>query len=74
MMKLLDIGNRYAANSDWRDFALVKFCLCAMGILIGLSIPAGKKKFTSAIAGGIFGATYVLLMRKVFRIVKESAA
>ena len=74
MKKLLDIGNRYAANSDWRDFALVKFCLCAMGILIGLSIPARKKKFTSAIAGGIFGATYVLLMRKVFRIVKESAA
>ena len=71
MKILLEIGNRYAANSDWKDFALTKFCLCAMGVLIGLHIPKRGKTVTSVIAGGVFAATYVLLMRKVFRIIRE---
>lgn len=44
MKKLLELGNDYAANSDWTDFAIAKFCLCAMGILIGIGIPVKKKK------------------------------
>ena len=44
MKKLLELGNDYAANSDWTDFALAKFCLCAMGILIGIGIPVKQKK------------------------------
>lgn len=35
MKRLLEIGNLYAKESDWKDFALVKICLCSMGILIG---------------------------------------
>ena len=27
MYKLFDFGNRYARESTWKDFALVKFCL-----------------------------------------------
>ena len=38
MKRILEIGNRYAEQSDWKDFALTKICLCAMGILIGLKI------------------------------------
>ena len=71
MKKLLEIGNRYAEQSDWRDFALTKFCLCAMGILIGMHIPIKGKKTTSVITGGVFFVTYVLLMKKVVKIVKE---
>ena len=71
MKKLLELGNRYAENSDWKDFALTKFCLCAMGILIGLKIPTNKKKTTAVISGGVFGITYVVLMSKVFKIIKE---
>ena len=71
MIKILEIGNRYAEQSDWKDFALTKFCLCAMGILIGLKIPTNKKKVTAIIAGGIFGVTYSVLMTKVFKIVKS---
>lgn len=51
MKKLLETGNRYAEQSDWKDFALTKFCLCAMGILIGMHIPVKGKKTTSVIAG-----------------------
>ncbi len=71
MKKLLEVGNRYAANSDWKDFALTKLCLCAMGILIGINIPTNKKKITAIISGGLFGVTYVILMAKVFTIVKN---
>ena len=71
MKTLLLIGNEYAENSDWKDFALTKMCLCAMGVLIGLNIPARKKSCTAKAAGVIFGVTYVILMTKVFKIVKN---
>lgn len=71
MKKILEIGNRYAAKSDWKDFALTKFCLCAMGILIGIHIPEKGKKTTAIIAGSVYCATYVILMKKVVMIVKE---
>ena len=48
IMKLLtwlfDRADRYAAQSTWRDFALVKLCLCSMGVLLGLLVPARRKK------------------------------
>lgn len=71
MKRFLEIGNRYAEQSDWRDFALTKICLCAMGILIGLKISEDKKKPTAIISSTVFLGTYALLMTKVFKIVKE---
>lgn len=69
--KLLEIGNRYAEQSDWKDFALTKICLCAMGILIGVKISENKKKPVAIISCIAFLGTYALLMTKVFKIVKE---
>lgn len=71
MKKLLEIGNRYAAQSTWKDFALTKFCLCAMGVLIGMIVPRKCKKKTAKIAGTIFGVSYSILMTKVFMIEKD---
>ena len=39
MKRLLEAGNACIAEMDWRDMALVKFCLCAMGMLLGLAVP-----------------------------------
>ena len=44
MNKFLDLGNRYAKESSWRDFALVKFCLFAMGLMAGTQVPDKYKK------------------------------
>ena len=44
MKCLIDIGNRYAKESDWKTITLLKFCLCAMGIMIGLKVPREKKQ------------------------------
>ena len=71
MKELLELGNRYAARSSWKDFALVKFCLCAIGVMIGANIPKKNKRGAMAAAGGVFAATYVPLMKKVFDIAKE---
>ena len=68
MKKLLDFGNRYAKESTWKDFALVKFCLCAMGLAAGTQVPDKHKKKAIGIAACVFASTYVPLMAKVFRI------
>lgn len=69
MKRLFEIGNQYVAESDWKDLALIKFCLCAMGVLIGMQVRPKEKKAVAGIAGGIFLGTYVVLMAKLARIV-----
>ena len=64
MNRFFELGNRYAAKSDWTDFALTKFCLCSMGVLIGVSVAPKYKKAAIGIASGVFLATYVPLMAK----------
>lgn len=61
---LFDRADRYAAQSTWRDFALVKVCLFSMGVLMGLIVPVRKKKLTALGAGLLFIPTYVILIRR----------
>ena len=68
MRKLLDLGNRYAKDSSWKDFTLVKFCVFAMGLAAGTLVPDKYKKAAVGAAAGVFVATYIPLMAKVFRI------
>lgn len=69
MKKLLACANQYVKESDWKDLALLKFCLCAVGIMIGLSIPKEKKKFPFLAAGSVFVVTYIPLMMKFVKAV-----
>ena len=68
---LLALGDRYAARSSWKDFALVKFCLFSMGLIAGTMVPKEKKEPVTAVAAAIFAASYVPLMAKVFRVAAE---
>ena len=49
MRKLLDIGNRYAKESTWKDFALVKFCLFAMGLAAGTLQESGGRSSSGGV-------------------------
>ncbi len=71
MEKFLELGNRFAADSDWKDFALTKFCLCSMGILLGMFTPKRLRKGVRKIAFLAFIGTYIPLMLKVYRIWTE---
>ena len=44
MKKLTDAANRYLRACDWRDIAVLKICLCALGVLLGLAVPGRKKR------------------------------
>ncbi len=68
MKKLIELGNEYVKRCDWTDFALVKLCLCAMGIMIGCAIPERKRKPFAAFALVVFFATYIPLLLRLARI------
>ena len=65
---LFQLGDDYAKQSSWKDFALTKFCLFSMGLIAGMHMPDKYKKPVTCTAVTVFAATYVPLMAKVFRI------
>ncbi len=71
MKSLFDYGNEYLKQSDWKDLAMIKFCLCSMGIVIGCSLPEKYRKPAIAASAGVFALTYVPLMKKFADIVME---
>ena len=68
MKKYFEFGDRYAKESTWKDFALVKFCLFSMGLAAGTIVPEKHKKKAVGAAACVFAATYIPLMTKVFRL------
>ncbi len=69
MKNIFELGNQYAKRSSWKDFALIKLCLCAMGIVIGANVPPKYQKTVTRISVAVFIATYIPLMAKVFKII-----
>lgn len=59
MRKLFECADRYAANSRWQDFALVKICLFSAGALVGMAVPTGRKKAPVLLAMLGFILTYI---------------
>ena len=76
MKKLFDSANLYLKQSDWKDLALIKFCLASIGLLAGLQIPKKHRKPAAIGALIVFLATYIPLMTDFFRILikKEDKA
>lgn len=56
------------------DLALLKVCLCAFGVLLGVTAPRKKKMQTGILAGGVFLATSLPLMNKFLDVTEELAA
>lgn len=68
MKYLFDLADDYIQACDWKDLALLKFCLCAMGILLGIAAPARWKKPLAFGALAVFVATYLPLMGKFLAV------
>ena len=64
MKKLFYYADRYLQKSDWKDMAMLKFCLFSIGILAGMRIPVRNKKKAAVLALLVFLITYIPLMAK----------
>ena len=69
MNKWFSYANEYVKQSDWKDFALVKLCLCSAGVMIGISLTKKAKKLAAFGAMAVFITTYLPLIIKFLRIV-----
>ena len=70
MNKLFAIADRYIADSDWKVMAVLKFCLLAMGIIIGILLPEKARKAVLAVCIPVFVITYIPLMAKFVQAAK----
>lgn len=62
--KLFAAADKYLKKCKWTDIALLKFCVCSIGIFIGMSLPKKKKNTARILSSIVFTATYVPLMTK----------
>lgn len=71
MNKLFCYANRYLEKSDWKDIAMLKFCLFSIGVLVGMRIPEKNRKQAGCVAAAVFVATYIPLMAKFLSVILE---
>ena len=66
MKRLFSAADAYIAKMNWKDLALVKLCLCAAGVMLGLAAPKKLRKWAALGAVIAFVATYIPIMLKFF--------
>ena len=62
MKFIFKIADDYAKTTDWKIFALLKLCLCSIGVMWGLATPKKFHKFAAFASVAVFVATYIPLM------------
>lgn len=72
MKKIFLMGNLYMKNADWKDLALIKICLFAIGLLVGCIVPKEKRTTAVIVALPVFMATYIPLMTKFVQLVIQN--
>lgn len=64
MKNLLSAGSLYLKKMDLTDMAMLKFCMGALGVLLGLGAAKHHKKSAGILAGLVFAATLIPLLGK----------
>lgn len=72
MTRIFEIANHYIKHCTWKDLALIKLCLCASGIMLGLSISNKYKKKGLIYSSILFIATYIPLMANFLKFALET--
>lgn len=65
---LLRRADHCVRQSTWKDLALIKLCLGALGVLLGLAVTPRRKKPAALAAGLVFVPTYLLLLARYLPI------
>ncbi|WP_349947612.1 permease of phosphate ABC transporter [Lacrimispora sp. BS-2] len=71
MKGMCDCADAFVQKCSIKDFALLKICLCAVGVMVGLLIPEKKRKMPLMAAGLVFVFSYILLMAKFVKVCME---
>lgn len=74
MKGLINYADRYLEQADWTDMALLKVCLCSMGMIIGTSVCDKAKKPVKFGAKVVMVATCVPLAIKAVNILLEDSS
>ena len=61
LIRLYDYAQNYIKNLDLWDFGIIKICLIAFGIMLGIAVPEKCKKGFIAGAGILFAVTFIYL-------------
>lgn len=69
MKKLIHYANEYTKQSDWKTIALLKFCLCSVGILLGVAAPKKVRKPLVFASIAVFISSWIPLMAKFLHVV-----
>ena len=72
MSKLFDAADRYLEESDWKTIAVLKICLIALGIMLGIRVKKEHKKPVFIVTLIIFFATVIPLVKKFIKVWKEA--
>lgn len=73
MKHLFRTADRYIQTSDWKLLAVLKFCLLSLGLLAGMSVPKKQRTPVRIGALAVFFTTYIPLMARLVRMLKEDA-
>ena len=68
MKKLLDWANGCIRRWDWKDVALLKLCMLALGVLVGLAMPHRGRRLAKQICAEVFLMAWATLMVDCFRM------
>ena len=59
MNRLTEAADRYLRDCTWKDISILKFCLIALGVLLGIAVPARRKKASAWAAALEIGRAHV---------------
>ena len=68
MKRIFSSADEFIRESNWKDLAVLKFCLLSLGLLAGTWIAEQRKKGVRIAASVVFLLTYIPLMAKYLKI------
>lgn len=74
MKKLLDWANGCIRRRDWKNVALLKFCMLSLGVLIGLALPNRGRRLARQVCAEVFLLAWATLMVDCFRMTQPKGA
>lgn len=68
MKKCCEFLDDYVVEFDWKDLGLFKICMCAFGVMLGISVPKGKKRPVLVVSAILFTITCIALLASLFGV------